>query len=358
MGRRSVLISAAVLLALATPAAAVRVGDVTRIGGQRSNVLTGMGLVFGLKGTGDGGDYLPAIRPLSQMLAKFANAASVAELQDAKNVAVVMLTARVPANGARDGDAVDVHLTSIGAASSLKGGRLFVTPLLGPTGQLTDDGMPFALAEGAVVIEDPSSPTTAVVRRGATMEVDLPADAVQGGQFTLVLDDPSSGWPMANLVATVVNNGEGADGGSEVAAAVDPKNVVVRIPPSERDRPDAFIARVLRLPLPRLPGEARVTVNDRTGTMVITGDVEISPAIVSHKGLTISTVRPEPTPSPARPVLRERDFVAVDPAKAGGAKLQDLLDALDQLKVPAEDRIAIVKELHKSGKLHAKLVIE
>src|SRR4051812_41377101 len=105
-----------ILVSLATPAYAVKVADITRIGGQRSNVLTGMGLVFGLHGTGDGGDYLPAIRPLAQMLGKFSDAATVQELSNVQNVAVVMLTATVPGNGVRDGDQLDVYITSIGAA--------------------------------------------------------------------------------------------------------------------------------------------------------------------------------------------------------------------------------------------------
>ncbi len=344
------------VLLLTASAQAVRVADLTRLGGQRTNVLTGMGLVFGLKGTGDGGDYMPAIRPLAQMLSKFSNAASLAELADAKNVAIVMITAKVPANGSRDGDTIDVYVTSIGGAKSLKGGRLFVTPLLGPTGQLTQDGLPFAMADGAVMIEDPSTPTTGIVRRGAVMEIDLPADQVENDRFTLVIDDPSSGWQMSNLIATVVNNSEYE--GENIAAAIDPKNVVITIPAAERSRPDAFIARILRLPLPMVPVEARVTINERTGTMIITGDVEISPVVISHRGLTISTIKPEPIPTVSRPIARQRDFIALDTSAQGGARLQDLLDALDQLKVPAEDRISIIKELHRSGKMHAKLILE
>jgi flagellar P-ring protein precursor FlgI len=143
-----------------------------------------------------------------------------------------------------------------------------------------------------------------------------------------------------------------------LAIAVDPKNVVVTIPQSELDRPDSFISRVQRLPVPLLPGEARVQINDRTGTIIMTGDVEISPVVISHKGLTISTVQPAPVPTARTPVISERNAVALDTTNQGGAKLQDLVNALDQLKVPSEDRIAIVKELHKTGKLHAKLVVE
>ena len=358
------------LLLLTLPAAlarATRVGDVTRLDAERRETLTGLGLVFGLKGTGDGGDFAPAIRPLSQMLGKFSNAASVAELQDADNVAVVALTVTVPANGARAGDEIDVHVTSIGAAKSLAGGRLFVTPLTGPT-----PGMGvFALAEGALIIEDEDTPTVARVEGGCRMEVDLPKQFVRDGRFVLVLDDATASYTAAGHIAKMINDSEGLDG-QMWAVAVDPKNVAVTIPPAERARPDSFISRVQRLPLPMIAEEARVRINARLGTMVITGDVEISPVVISMRGLTINTAAVGPSPAdPANAAFAAAtaprtsttsDFVPVsvggEDAPATRAKLQDLVAALDQLKVPAEDRIAIVKELHKTGKLHAKLIVE
>src|SRR5437588_5389612 len=100
------LISICVVIGAAQIARAVKVADITRIGGQRSNVLTGLGLVYGLKGTGDGGDFAPAIRPLAAMLTKFSNHSTVAELSKVQNIAVVTLTATVPSNGVRDGDHV------------------------------------------------------------------------------------------------------------------------------------------------------------------------------------------------------------------------------------------------------------
>jgi len=187
------------------------------------------------------------------------------------------------------------------------------------------------------------------------MEVDLPADQIQGDRFTLVIDDPSSSWAMSSLIATIINDSED---GTTWAVAIDPKNVMVTIPTAERRQPDSFIARIQRLPLPTIPVEARVVVNERTGTMIISGDVDISPAVISHKGLTISTVKPAPVATPRTPIVENRQFVAIDTQKSGGAKLQDLVDALDQLKVPVEDRIFIIKELHRIGKLHAKLIIE
>ncbi|MCS7033962.1 MAG: flagellar basal body P-ring protein FlgI [Phycisphaerae bacterium] len=342
-----------ILGVLAAPAHAVKIADITRIGGQRTNLLTGLGLVYGLKGTGDGGDFQPAIKPLATMLSKFSNPATVRELQEVNNVALVSITATVPSNGVRDGDRIDVYVTSIGAASSLRGGRLFVTPLTGP---IPGSGI-FALAEGPIVIEDPATPTVGRIVGGAVMETDLPAKYVENGRFTLIVEDPSASWTTASTIARIINDAEDA-GGEPLAVAIDPKNIVVNIPEMERDRPDSFISRIQRLPVPMLPSEARVTINDRTGTMIVTGDVEISPCVISHKGLTITTITPQPVGTPQQPLVTESTVVSLDTTASGGAKLQDLVNALDQLKVPAEDRIAIVKELHKIGKLHAKLIVE
>ncbi len=99
-------------------------------------------------------------------------------------------------------------------------------------------------------------------------------------------------------------------------------------------------------------------INQRTGTMIVTGDVEISPVVISHKGLTISTITPQPPATVRSPRVDTKAVVGVDTTNTGGAKLQDLVNALDQLKVPADDRITIVKELYKTGKLHAKLIVE
>jgi flagellar P-ring protein precursor FlgI len=354
MVRTFVVITLCAFVLLPVGAAhAVKVADITRIGGQRTNQLVGWGLVTGLPGTGDGGDFLPAIRPLAAMLTKLANAADLRDLKDANNVAVVSVTATLPRDGVREGDELDVFVTSVGAAKSLKNGRLLIAPLMGPTGT----GSVLAMAQGAVVLEDPSSPVTGRIPGGAVMEADLPSTYIDNGRFTLILADPSASWTVASTIAKIINDAEGNQG-EILATAVDPKNIVVTIPEIERERPDSFISRIQRLPVPLLPTEARVTVNERTGTMIITGDVEISPVVISHKGLTISTISPQPVATPRTPVLTTKETIALDTTNTGGAKLQDLVDTLDKIKVPAEDRITIVKELFKTGKLHAKLIIE
>jgi flagellar P-ring protein precursor FlgI len=350
-----------VLVALiAGPASAVKVADITRISGQRTNVLSGLGLVFGLKGTGDGGDFEPAIKPLAAMLSKYANPTTVLKLKDVQNVAVVSVTATIPPEGARNGDRIDCYVTAIGKATSLKSGRLFVIPMMGPNGQPHWSGLPFALAEGPIDLEETGSTNVGVVKRGAVMEVNVePETVTDQGTFDLVLEGPAAGWITSSGIAQVINGAEGA-AGETIAVAKDAKTVIVSIPKEERKRPDAFISRIQRLPVPSqlLSTEARVVINTKMGSVVMTGDVEISPVVISLRGLTITTVTPAPRATERTPITTERSAVALDTTGNGGAKLNDLLAVFDQLKVPAEDRITIIKELHKTGKLHAKLITE
>ena len=107
-----------------------------------------------------------------------------------------------------------------------------------------------------------------------------------------------------------------------------------------------------------LPTEARVKINRKTGALVVSGDVEISPVVISYNGLTIDTTTPPPVGRPGNPVITSRSAIPIDMSNTGGARLQDLVNALEQLRVPAKDRIAIIDELYSLGKLHAKLLEE
>src|SRR5947208_1238189 len=267
--RRIFSIFCLTLLLLCGQARAVRIADITRLYGQQTNVLTGLGLVVGLRGTGDGGDFAPAIRPLASMLGKFNDRAELRELGNVANVALVSVTAVLPPRTVRNGDKIDVYVMSLGATTSLKGGRLLIMPLQGPT---PDSGI-FAMAQGATVLEDPTVPTHALIPGGAVMEADLPAQVIQKGRLTLILNEPAASWTTASTIAKIVNDAEGT--GETLAIAVDSKNIVVTLPANERDNPAGFISRVQRLPVPVLPTEARVEINEKTGTIIMTGDVEI-----------------------------------------------------------------------------------
>jgi flagellar P-ring protein precursor FlgI len=348
-----------------------RVGDVTRLKGQRVNRLVGMGLVVGLNGTGDGDEYAAAMRPLAEALKKFANPVqTLDELRDTRNVAIVWVTASTPDTGGREGERLEAQVAAFGAAKSLVGGRLLPTPLLFHDPSVS--GPVYAIAAGRVESSDPQSPATGTIRGGATLEEDilvgyfafgreLPYSNVwiepDGRYITLVLDDAHAGWTLASEIAGAVSS-ELSDTAmvARVATAVDPKNVLVLLP--EGQDPARWISDIQLTPLLMPSSEARVIANRRSGTIIVSGDAKISPVVVSKRGLTI-TVAPTDVTQPATEVVpMTRSFVAVDPSKSGGAYVSDLLEALNRLSVPVDDRIDILEEIHRQGKLHARLLCE
>ena len=315
---------------------------------------------MGLAGTGDG-KFFSTTRSVAQLIQTLNDPNAVAaEIKNSKNVALVTLSATVPSSGVREGDHVDVYVSSIGGAKSLDGGRLFLAPMVGPR-----PGMgTFAFAEGALTIESSNTPTVGVIKQGAQLTKNVTTRCVDNDTITLVLNNDVATWPMANNIASLVN-GRLAPDGPEIARAEDAKNVIVRLTRAEAANPATFISTVLTSwidPAMVVTG-ARVVINERTGTIVITGDVEISPLLISHGDLTITTLTPPPVveadqpPNPAL-VNAPKNFVGVDPGRRGGAKLADLLAAFNQLNVAAQDRIEIIKEIQRSGKLHATLIIQ
>ncbi|MEM8738211.1 MAG: flagellar basal body P-ring protein FlgI [Planctomycetota bacterium] len=350
------LIGIAVLM-VAGPAAALEVGSVVRIKGSETSTLVGMGLVVGLNGTGDGGDYSPAHRPLVEVISRLIDdQATLAQLEDSESVALVALEATVPAEGVREGDLLDLYVSCVGPAQSLEGGRLFLVPMVGEH----RDSDVMALARGAVSIEDPDLPRTGRIESGAKMTRSVRARFMdQRGYIQLVVNEANASWTTTNNLAALIN-GLVAPDGPEAARALDAKNVFIRVPEYERTNPASFIANILEAYIDgsQVTGSARVVINERTGTIVMSGDVEVSPTIISHDGLTISMIKPPPAPEDAKPAVVSEDFIPVDPNNRGGARLADLLTAFNQLKVSAHDRIVIVKQMHEAGQLHAELVIQ
>ena len=272
-----------------------RVGDVTHLKGQRINRLVGIGLVVGLNGTGDGDEYVAAMRPLAQALDGFANPIQTTdELKNTKNVAIVFVTAVTPETGGREGDRIDVRVSTFGAAKSLAGGRLLPVPLLFHDPSV--DGPVYAVAGGRIELPDPQIETSGMVRNGATLEEDILVGYYAYGRdlpytndwikpdekyVTLVLEDEHAGWVLASEIANVVSS-DLSDVAmvNRVAMAVDPKNVLVLLP-RERD-PARWISdiQVTRLLMPS--SEARVVINRTNGTIVVSGDATISPVVISR----------------------------------------------------------------------------
>jgi flagellar P-ring protein precursor FlgI len=346
----------AIVTSAATPAAfALHVQDVTRLGGDIPNELVGMGMVFGLKGTGDGGDFSPTAQQLQALLNNFNDPVQVAsELKAANNVAIVALSVEVPPQGARAGERLDVKVSAV-AAKSLQGGRLFMVPMVN---YAKDPGSQFvfASASGALELDDEKNPNGATIKRGAVLVRDIRQNNVKNNQFTLVLRPSLASFALASTISDVINDDvRPQTGGRAVAGALDETSVIVNIPDAEAGNPGAYIARIQALSVPSLPGPAKVLMNVKTGTIVFTGDVELSPTMISHKGLTITVSAPGAASDP--PGTTE-NFIALDPQKQGGSKLKDLVDAFNLLKVPADDRITIVKQLVDVGALKCDLTFE
>jgi flagellar P-ring protein precursor FlgI len=369
----------ATLVFLGTAAAALaqapvaRVGDVTRLQGQGRNALLGYGLVAGLDKTGDGEKFLPSMRALAAMMGRFGvPVESLDEIRGSKNVAIVMVEVMIPEHGAREGDLLDVAVTAV-AAKSLEGGRLLPTPLVYHDRNV--EGL-FGFAQGAIAV-DGSSKTVGHIRTGARIERDLFMHVVARGAdlraaglrslwimpqatyLTLVLDDTHAGWSMAAAVAQAVDKELSMSADVErVALAVDSKNIVVLLPEHQRGDPASWIRDVEQTPLLMESNEARVTINRNTGTIVITGDTRMSPVVISQRGMTVTVINPLEDGTIPQAAYEQQDFVALDAGTSRQANVRDLIEALNRLKVPFEDRVAILEEMHRAGKIHAKLLYE
>lgn len=320
--------------------------SICRVKGQEENTLQGFGIVVGLKGTGDGAGFAPTVRSLRRVMDQMnLHSGDDAELKDAKNVALVTVTATVPAAGARQGDKIDCTISAV-AAKSLEGGRLFLTPLVGP-----DPSNPqvFAFAEGPISLDDPAVPTTGRIHAGCRLEEDFFNPFTKNGILTLVLDPDHADFATAQEVAEQVNTHLSfQSSGVVLARALNQANVEVTVPAQYREDPVLFVSQVLDLPILDLEPPARVVINERAGSIVISGDVEVGPAVVSHKNVVIETGGDVPADR----------FVAVDSDEASRPTLKGLVEALNGVHVPTADIIDIIKGLKRNGHLHGQLIIE
>ncbi len=347
--------------------AEVRVQDIARLQGQRTNRLLGYGLVVGLNGTGDGGKEQDTMRALMAIHRKFHQPVlSPDELKNADNVALVTVEATIPEYGAREGQTLDVVVSAF-KAESLAGGQLLTTPL---QFALFDEDDPatqqiLAVAGGRIDIPDVNGPTRGIIRAGCTLEADFFHNFILDGCITLVLDDEHAGFQWAQLVARAVNHelrnpvasrsiqpnraGQVALA-TDFAEAVGPKNVCVRIPAYERARPTGFISRVLQTHVfmtPRTP--ARVCINRTTGHVSFTGTVTISPTVLQLPGLgTVVVAGEEQT--------RRAGARPTDADSGGTVEFQELLTTLSKLQLAQEQTVAAIEHLHRTGTLHAQLL--
>jgi flagellar P-ring protein precursor FlgI len=187
-----------------------------------------------------------------------------------------------------------------------------------------------------------------------------------GDSFELILRPPYQGWSSANAVATTITQelygkvGRNLSGLPPIATVIDDRSIRIDVPPSERGDRAGFIGDVLgtsiNVALLKLP--AQVIYNSEAQMIILTGDVEISPVAITQKDLTITTTVPPPVATPDNPLVETKHWtgLATNPKEGDRAKLQDLLNAFNQLKIPVPEQVAILAMLEKTGKLHARLV--
>ena len=356
-----VMLMCAAVLSLAGVSRAVSVQELTRLQGQGESELWGYGLVTGLPGTGDSGDFAPMARQLAQLMEQGGNPIpDITELAGGRSVAMVMVTCKVAREGMRAGDQLDCYVTTMNNAKSLRGGRLFLTPMLGP---LPGQGV-FGFASGAITLEGEVE-TTGRVRNAASIVTDWRPVTVQpDGTVRLVIEPEYANWTTARLIANTVNDDQSGidDTLTNLARAIDDRTVVIRIPEANRINPAQFIAHILAINIDQslLELPARVIVNERMGTIAMSADVEISPVAVTTSGLQVTILRPDREPTPEAPELVNRQWVGLDTVgeERGAARLEDLLRAMEALDVPIEDRIAVLKQIDAIGHLHAELIFE
>lgn len=336
--------------------------ELARLEGQGESVLRGIGIITGLKGTGDAGNELVMAGPLAKIYESNGNPLpDLKLLAKAKSAAIVMLECVIPAQGARRDDTLDVFVTASHSASSLAGGRLHLAALSGP---MPGQGV-YAMASGAVVIEDPLIPTAGRVRMGARMIRDVLMPGVKD-TFRLVVFPHFRGYTVTTQIADTINSlaaeSDAATNAGPIARAVDDVAVEVVIPEAERAAAPQFVARVMSSTMSpsllRLP--AQVIVNQRTGSIIVTGNVEVSAVAVSLKNLVITTTTPPPVATLANPLVTTNRWAGVGTTSRASerARIQDLIQAFRTLDVPIEDQIAVLTQIHRAGQLHARLIID
>jgi flagellar P-ring protein precursor FlgI len=356
------------LLVPAWPTAAdgIRIRDLVMVAGARDNQLVGYGLVAGLAGDGDR-DPVYTKQTVANMLRRYGINVPPT-LLSAKNVAVVMVTADIPAF-VRAGTRLDVQVASMGDAKSLQGGVLLQTPLFGA------DNNVYAVAQGPMSVGGfvagqsglggstvtKNHPTVATIIDGAIVEREIPTTIVQDHSVQLLLREP--GFTTAARMADAIN---GVFTGS--ATAVDATAVRVQIPEGTVGSPVDFIARLEGIEMtPETP--ARIIINERTGTIVATSRIRISACAVSHGNITISVAstpnvsQPSPFSERGRTAVTQTTQTDVTEAKASVVPFPELptvekvAAALNSLGATPRDVMAIFEAMKQAGALQAELVI-
>jgi flagellar P-ring protein precursor FlgI len=358
-----------------TAAHADRIKDLTSMAAMRGNQLIGYGLIVGLQGTGDGSDLSFTTQSMKTLLNRMGvnqenplsdfEAASSGGKIDLKNVAAVMVTADLPGM-AKPGQRIDINVAAIGKATSLRGGSLLLTSLRGVDGQtyaiaqgsLTSMGIDAGAAGSRVSV---GVTTSARIPSGATVEkaVDNPFDKADN----VLLNLRESDFTTASSIIQAINAKFGAD----VATAIDGVSIAVRAPMDSSQRV-AFMSMIENIDVQ--PGEppARVVVNARTGTVVISRNVRVFAAAVTHGTISVSVAATNEVSQPGAlsagttQAVQNADIKVSEPNKPmflfqPGVDLRQIVDAVNQVGATPSALIAILEALKSSGSLRAELLV-
>ena len=353
--------------ATALPAAAsVRVMDVANVQGARSNQLLGYGLVVGLDGTGDQTTQAPfTTQSVTAMLQQMGVTLPPGVNMQLRNVATVLVTTQLPAFS-KPGQNLEVTVSSLANAKSLRGGTLIATPLKGADGQV------YAMAQGNLVVGGAGASANGSkvqinhlsagrIPDGATVERAVPSPVFDSAMAQLDLKETD--YAMARSVAGAINTAKGAG----TAMAVDGRTVNVRMPDAAQDRV-GFLADVNGLPLTLEKPPARIVLNARTGSVVINEAVTLGACAVAHGSLTV-TVTTTPMVSQPGPLAQgqtvraDRSDITVNQQGSAlihlpaGAKLTDVVKALNTLGATPQDLHAILQAMKSAGALRADIEV-
>jgi len=338
--------------------------DITSVAGIRTNPLIGYGLVVGLKGTGDRQQTFFTVQTLANIMQRM-GVQIAPSLVRVNNIAAVFVTATLPPFS-RPGTTIDVAVSSIGDARSLEGGVLLLTPLLGP------DGKVYASAQGPLILggysvsqtgntKEVNHPTVGQISNGAVVEHDASIDLNRMTTVSFILND--SDFTASREVATAVNH----EFGKSLAKVIDSRRIDIDVSEAGAMDVPELISKVQNLSITFHPA-AKIVINERTGTVVLGGDVKLSKVSVLHGNLTIDIVT-------AFSVSQPRSFAKGDTtvvpdtgvqAKEGavgkielpeGSRVEDLVSGLHEMGASARDVVAILQAIKAAGGLRAELEI-
>ncbi len=352
------------LLVLACQANAARIKDVSQVAGVRSNQLVGYGLVTGLPGTGESTPFTD--QSFNAMLRNFGIQLPPGTKPKTKNVAAVIVTATLPAFS-KQGQTIDVTVSSVGSAKSLRGGTLMQTMLKGLDGKI------YAIAQGNLVVSGFSAngadgskvvgnnPAAGMISNGAIVEQEIPSPFSRGDYITFNLLE--SDFTTAQRMADAINNFLGP----QMASPVDATSVKVRAPRDISQRV-AFLSAVENLEFNPADGAAKIIVNSRTGTIVVGQHVRLKPAAVTHGGMTVAikenlNVSQPNAFSGGQTAVVPDSQIEVSEEKGKmfkfepGLTLDDLVRAVNEVGAAPSDLMAILQALKQAGAIEGQLII-